>query len=281
MDPIRDTRHTTSASTGPSQTKVRADFVLDPDGDILLVLNNPDAQYLPHRYLHFYVHEADWEPAPERKPMSFLVSSKHLTLASEYFRTALNGAWSDTTVTDGPRRLEATDWDHKALLVVLRIIHGRGFRLSRSPDFDIIGEIALIADYYKCVEPIYPLAHRWLAQKNYGIPRPDEAFGRGDVLAVFITTVFFIEGGQSKLGDESFGFWEATALCLRKARGRIQADDIPLAENVIGKFCVPAFLESPLPPPLVTYANGWTFRRHRGAEEDPHHRRVCVPRQSL
>ena len=57
------------------------------------------------------------------------------------------------------------------------------------------------------------------------------------------------------MGDGSFGFCEATALCLRKARGCIQADDIPLAENVIGKFFCFCILESPLPP-LGNYANG-------------------------
>ncbi|KAG9253071.1 uncharacterized protein F5Z01DRAFT_173802 [Emericellopsis atlantica] len=89
--------------------------------------------------------------APKPKPtrVEFLVSSKHLTLASKYFETMLEGPWSESTATTSPHRvINASEWCPDAFLLVLCGIHGQARQVSRGPLIAIQARVAAICDYY-------------------------------------------------------------------------------------------------------------------------------------
>ncbi|EXK96542.1 hypothetical protein FOQG_03546 [Fusarium oxysporum f. sp. raphani 54005] len=58
------------------------------------------------------------------------VSSRHLTMASHYFRSVIQGPWREASSTSSffgkpLRQVTAFGWDAVALAIVLDIIHGR------------------------------------------------------------------------------------------------------------------------------------------------------------
>lgn len=58
------------------------------------------------------------QPPPD---IEFRVSSRHLILASPFFKAALNGPWEESmsSSVDGCRRIYAADWDPQAFLILM------------------------------------------------------------------------------------------------------------------------------------------------------------------
>ena len=129
-----------------------ADHVLDPDGDMTIVLKNPGAPFKVTQSLWW-----DGVPHPERKKeVTFLVSSKHLSLGSNYFRRALQGPWAENC-TDGMKRFEAHDWEESTFLLVLCAIHGRMHGIRLSFNLDTLVDVARVVNYYQCSEAAFVL----------------------------------------------------------------------------------------------------------------------------
>ncbi|KAI0881275.1 uncharacterized protein GGS22DRAFT_172801 [Annulohypoxylon maeteangense] len=210
-------------------------YKLDPEGDVLLTLRNPNAPFavwdsdcesrFPHRskpnlepepesgpefeFDPESVSEPEPEPEPKRKPeprslipaennytsslnssssVQFLVSSRHLILASGYFRGVLRGPWKEGTVIhpDGRRHVSAEDWDETALLIVMQAIHGRNRNMPASITLDLEAKIAVLVDYYKCHEALMPW---WVPWDKSPKPRFSPPFGRNLVLWILISSV--------------------------------------------------------------------------------------------
>jgi hypothetical protein len=91
-----------------------ADHIMDPDGDSLLTLRNPNAQL------------AVASTVPFDKSVTFLVSSHYLILASVMSKAMLSGQWYESSKkTDGLFHIDAQDWDIEAFSLVLNAIHGQ------------------------------------------------------------------------------------------------------------------------------------------------------------
>lgn len=88
-------------------------------------------------------------------PVRMRLSSKHLTLASEYCRAAFAHDYAETKAESGyAYTLTAETWDHEALRVVMHVIHGQTRKVPRKVSLDMLAKIAVIVDYYKCHEAV-------------------------------------------------------------------------------------------------------------------------------
>ncbi|KAL7762493.1 hypothetical protein ACKLNR_009028 [Fusarium oxysporum f. sp. zingiberi] len=77
------------------------------------------------------------------------VSSRHLTMASHYFRTVIQGPWREASSTSSffgkpLRQVTAVGWDAVALAIVLDIIHGRHGGVPRVVDLKLMTCLATI-----------------------------------------------------------------------------------------------------------------------------------------
>ncbi|KAL3294011.1 Nuclear pore protein-like protein [Colletotrichum asianum] len=66
-------------------------------------------------------------------PCRFLLSSRHLMLASSIFNKKLSGPWKESLKdpVERVRRIETTEWDVDALLILFQIIHGKHSHVPR------------------------------------------------------------------------------------------------------------------------------------------------------
>ncbi|KAI0452024.1 hypothetical protein F5B21DRAFT_527310 [Xylaria acuta] len=105
---------------------------------------------------------AQKEPSTAPPEIHLQVSSAHLTLASRYFKKAFGGPFKESQPgIDGLRHVDASDWDREALLIVLRIIHGRNRQVPKSLDLEMLAKVAVIVDYYECHEVVDAFVEIW------------------------------------------------------------------------------------------------------------------------
>ncbi|KAI1302065.1 hypothetical protein F5Y03DRAFT_216856 [Xylaria venustula] len=179
-------------------------MVLDPDGDLLVILRNPDRTTDPsddegQPIDPDYSYVTEFEPF-EREPSSlkttivadfddettsipsdddsehewvFKTSSKHLALSSTYFKNTLKRDWHEATKIheDGLKHWEVQDFDAKAMEIVLSVIHLRNSTIPRTlHDLDTLVEIARIVDYLECHEAMELYASLWIRGLEYRVP---------------------------------------------------------------------------------------------------------------
>ncbi|KAJ1337313.1 BTB/POZ domain-containing protein [Microdochium nivale] len=116
------------------------------------------------------------------------LSSRHLVLASPYFRKMLRGEWQEANPQPGREHcIEAEGWDVEALLLLMRVIHGRNRNVPRSVDLEMLAKIAVLVDYYQCHESVDILRQLWIAELRRDLP---SVYGRDLVLCLFVAWVF-------------------------------------------------------------------------------------------
>lgn len=156
---------------------------IDPNGDTLLIFRNPGAPFavgdasscwpdaLPdYRTKEMIENEQDiTNPVRAKrttkysiKEVHFQLSSKHLTLASEYFQRLTANNWREVN-SEGSFAYSITveDWDESALLVVMKILHGQSKNVPRGIELEMFAKIAVLADYYQCHEAFDFYAQAW------------------------------------------------------------------------------------------------------------------------
>ncbi|KAM0084843.1 hypothetical protein ACKRZS_002919 [Fusarium odoratissimum] len=94
------------------------------------------------------------------------VSSRHLTMASHYFRSVIQGPWREASSTSSffgkpLRQVTAFGWDAVALAIVLDIIHGRHGGVPRVVDLKLMTCLATIVDFYGCHEVVKIFSEAW------------------------------------------------------------------------------------------------------------------------
>jgi len=175
---------------------------LDPDANALLILQRPNLQEV-HPYLEdaFTIlgeeaqenkkteptttvsPEAEGEHTitkatalkeitslhPEQKDgtpneIVFRVSAKHLNMASPVFQKLINGGFRESKPNDQVLlEIRTSDWNAQALLVLLDIIHGHHNDVPKELTQEIVAHVALIADYYDCVDIVKVFYCGWEA----------------------------------------------------------------------------------------------------------------------
>ncbi|KAK3299445.1 uncharacterized protein B0H64DRAFT_100393 [Chaetomium fimeti] len=175
------------------------DHKVDPLGDVILSLRNPNNAPL---ILYDPLDDAAKPKTakgdrrrprasshhPVDKPVTFLVSSRHLILASPVFKAMLKGGWDEGNKKDGVFRIDAEDWDVMALTIVMDVLHSHYRQVPKWLTLKSLVKIAIIVDYYKLHEALQPMTLLWMKSIDPGLPivsfRPD------DVLRIFVSWVF-------------------------------------------------------------------------------------------
>lgn len=166
----------------------------------------------------------------EEEIVHYRVSSRHLTLASPWFKRALTSPGSKEAVpnpTDGRFYVPASDWDEEAFLILLNIFHLRKRSIPETVSLEMLAKIAVLVDYYelKGAEAIEHDVDIWInhVRQNYAVPT---SYGRDLVLWMCISAVF----------DLPTVFEEATAVSIQESTGSIQDLGLPIPLRATGMF---------------------------------------------
>lgn len=170
--------------------------------------------------------EEEPEPSIAVPEIHFKVSSAHLKLASRYFQKAFDSNFKESQPdSDGTLRIDASDWDTEALLIVLRIIHGQNRQIPRQIDLELLAKIAVIVDYYDCREIVDAFAELWLQRLKSRFILLHK-LDRELVLLLLVSWVF---GWANE-------FKLATKIVLRQSKGLLRTLELPIPEAITCKF---------------------------------------------
>lgn len=198
---------------------------LDPEGDVLLTLRNPNAPFAVG-----WDNDIDWaservpeEPVVENvKPdvngdVQFRLSSKHLILASGYFKRTLKGIWKEGICSDGCYCIDAEDWDEEAMFILMQVIHGLNRKVPRLIALEKLAKIAVLVDYYDCHEAVTIWSELWIAgmKRSQGIP---ETCNRDLILCTLVASVF----------EEGDLFKKATKVAVEHCREDLPTLGLPI-----------------------------------------------------
>lgn len=226
-------------------------YEIDPGGNIELVLNKPNDQNIipclqlstdtldtdPHdtrfenpscrgRYAVFENLYATTETLTNTE-VRFRVSSRHLILASHFFRAMLEGPWMEGTSSSQPlRQINATGWDAMAFAIVLDAIHGRHREIPYELTLGLVTRIATVIDYYGCHEAMYVYFDKWLNQNSL-VNTSLSVLRKETLLCLYVSWVFSADAT----------FILLARLVFRHSEGlsRIDTSDVPLG-GILGKI---------------------------------------------
>lgn len=224
---------------------------VDPNGDTLLILKNPNAPFaagdenvwpnvLPkYRTEKMRKNErelmqlADEQPDDENtREVYFQLSSKHLALASEYFRGLMANNWKEASSSrDFACSVTAQDWDEAALLMVMNIIHCKTREIPPKVNPEMAAKMAVIVDYYQCSGAVGFYADIWT--KNFEKDTLADTYGRKLLLKLFISCVF----------SNASEFRKLTAIIIRESRGPIHSLGLPFPQDIVGEPCTTLCVE--------------------------------------
>ncbi|KAK5663986.1 hypothetical protein OQA88_198 [Cercophora sp. LCS_1] len=175
--------------------------------------------------------EDDASSETQSNPVTFLVSSRHLMLASPMLKAALTGPWKESSIEDGKQRIDSEDFNADAMLVVFNIIHGHWPSVPRDVDLELLCNIALIVDYYQLQATFDFIAPLWIERLRSTDPIPT-VYGRDAVLWMFIAWVF----------DDNDVFEETTSTALQTSRMGVEIEGLPIPQSV-SDICMPVWFE--------------------------------------
>ncbi|KAF3059544.1 hypothetical protein GL218_05109 [Daldinia childiae] len=207
---------------------VVAPWELDPKGDVLLTLHNPNAPFAvwdEYWYRKIATEATHVRPIyKSNAKVQFLLSSRHLSLASGYFKNLLRGPWIEATPTspDGRLCVDAEGWDENSMLILMRIIHGHNYKIPKSMTLEEVAKVAVLVDYYQCHEAVMVWSDVWINN----MPGYDKhTFNRDIVLWILVTQVF----RKEKL------FKNATLVAIQHCKGKFPTLGLPITAAA-GKY---------------------------------------------
>ncbi|EXF86038.1 hypothetical protein CFIO01_07606 [Colletotrichum fioriniae PJ7] len=163
------------------------------------------------------------EPESHEEPIvKYLVSSRHLALASQYFSAKFSGPWIETSVKhiDGCYHMDATDWDSEALLILMQVIHGKTRSVPRHINLEMLAKLAVLVDYYDCHEVIEVYCPLWIGSLKDKLP---DDYGRDMVLWLLISHIF----------QQDDIFRQMTQVAVLKSDGPIRTMELPIPSSVV------------------------------------------------
>ncbi|KAG5779155.1 hypothetical protein H9Q73_007188 [Fusarium xylarioides] len=122
--------------------------------------------------------------------------------------------------SSGFRLITASDWDPEAFKIVLTIMHGYNRDVPRSLSLEMLVKVAMIVNYYDCLESVELYTDIWLEGLRSELPT---VYGRACILCMFISWVF----------SESIMFRNMTELALRHSQKLIEAEDFPIPADIL------------------------------------------------
>jgi hypothetical protein len=161
-------------------------------------------------------------PSEQEVEVRIRLSSKHLTLASTYFRKMLQGPWKESiTSPDSCHTIDASEWDAEAMLILMNIIHGRALSVPRTISLEMLAKLAVLVDYYDCHEVVTLFAEVWV-QNLEVIPKE---YCRDLILWLVVSWVF----------SQGTHFETVTKVALKESSGPLQTLSLPIPQRIVGK----------------------------------------------
>lgn len=213
---------------------------LDPNGDVLLTLHPSTSPFAPwdERASAATIGKVERLTSPngrlpdvhvtsKAESIKYLLSSRHLALASRYFASMLkwNGKEASTRTIDGLHYVDASGWDAQAFLVVMKAMHGKFRGISRCVDLEMLAKVAAIVDYYDCHESLEPLSTIWIEMLSRASPLP-KTCDRDLLLWLLVSFVFRNE----------IIFQHITKTAIRETKGLLPSlDRLPIRSSITGE----------------------------------------------
>lgn len=201
-------------------------YRIDPAADTVIVLTNPLVEFAvwDPQEAEVNTEEPDGSTDDQGEPMAeeilYFVSSRHLALASSWFAKVFDGDnWKESLrdETDGLFHVNMEGWDVQALLYILNILHHRNRGVPRQITLEMFAKVAVLVDYYECVEATEMYAERWTEYLENVSPIP-ETFDRNLMLWLCIAWVF-------KLPDK---FRRTTEVAIKRADQELKTLGLPV-----------------------------------------------------
>ncbi|PNP51508.1 hypothetical protein THARTR1_07948 [Trichoderma harzianum] len=194
-------------------------YEIDPSGDTLLILRNANAPFavLPS------------SGAQEKQKVSGSTPDDKTTDADskpkEEGSTPKDADSKPTSKEATPEFtysyvINANDWDEKALLLLMNIIHGRTSKVPRYIDLELLAKMAVLVDYYQCHEVVAFFSQTWLSSIFIVIPKKGE---RDFMLRLVVCLVF----------SEPFNFQLLTKTIIWGSTGPIDSLGLPIKQDII------------------------------------------------
>lgn len=206
QDQDKDLKPTSTELTGT----VHPPHQVDPDGDVILF--TPEASLIdiskgnvPGNYARFQV------------------SSKHLTLASDYFKRMLKSCWAEGNALSkkGSVQIPVNDCKPDILLIILNIIHGRTRRVPQKLSLPQLTDIAVATDFFQCHEAIEIFADIWI-QNLKSLVSP--SFSENTKQWIMVAWVF----------NSNDILRRAETIAMQQETGSFQTSNLPIPKSIKG-----------------------------------------------
>ncbi|KAJ5252531.1 hypothetical protein N7489_002941 [Penicillium chrysogenum] len=188
---------------------------VDPDGDIILFTSatseSPSVDAI--------------EGNVPREHTRFQVSSKHLSLASDYFKRMLKACWAEGAAlsTKGSAEIPVNDCKPEILLIILNIIHGRSRQVPRKLSLPQLTDIAVATDFFQCHEALEVFAGIWIQDLK---PLILSSFSEDTKKWIMIAWVF-------KSNDI---LRQTETIAMQKGTGPFQTSNLPIPKSITDKI---------------------------------------------
>lgn len=130
--------------------------LIDPDGDIILFIPDAPPEGQPRKKQKLSNPESPWR---------LRVSSKHLALASAYFKKRLGPKWPEGKELASKGSVEipmdAPGCDFDTLLIIMNIFHLRSRQIPENVKVETLLNLALATDYLQCHEAVEGYGIGW------------------------------------------------------------------------------------------------------------------------
>ena len=174
--------------------------------------------------VHETVSVASGKTEAEDAQTRFRLSSRHLVLASPYFRAALKGSWKEGISAAGSLyTVEAYDWNEEAFQIIMNVVHSKTEKVPRRVSLELLAQIAVVVDYYKFHGAVKFFSDTWIEEIGKGGSIPEE-YCRDLILWLCVACVF----------EKAEIFHTVTSVAAPAIRGPLQTLGLPFPGNFIG-----------------------------------------------
>lgn len=157
----------------------------------------------------------------------FRVSSSHLRLASPQFSRIQGTLNEQEALDDGTtcRVLQTEEWDSKAFMILLNVVHGHHRQVPNVVNLDTLGKLAVLVDYYECHERVELFAKPWITALEGDLPAK---YDQSTILWLTISWVF------------SHGniFKRMTEMVLKHSKCPFEAENLPFPEMLVSMSAI-------------------------------------------
>ncbi|EDU46655.1 hypothetical protein TUN205_00016 [Pyrenophora tritici-repentis] len=150
-------------------------ITVDPNGDTIIILKDPDTALLGWRDEDVLIKElglfgargnAQESTSEGAKEVRFLVSSRQLRIVSAYFDNMFKRDYSETVPCqeDNLYHVQAQHWSTRAIGVLLSISHQQVKSIPEKITPGLFAQIFVVADYYQMGDVLKIYAEKWWGQ---------------------------------------------------------------------------------------------------------------------